>query len=138
MESEQPQPDINIDLHNLVGALKKYPLEFQQATQNLPELKKLMALAKFNISTVKAHLYNEIQATGRYDKVTPINAEVLVKAEYIEAQEYYLNAQKNYEHAYSVKVQLLQKENALRGLITLFESRYWSIDTNVDMATLQK
>ena len=132
MESEQPQPDMNIDLHNLVGALKKYPLEFQQATQNLPEL------AKFNISTVKAHLYNEIQTTGRYDKVRAIESEVLVKPEYIEAQKYYLNAQKNYEHAYSVKVQLLQKENALRGLITLFESRYWSIDTNVDMATLQK
>ena len=132
MESEQPQPDMNIDLRNLDGTLKKHPLEFQQATQNLPEL------AKFNISTVKAHLYNEIQATGRYDKVKAIDSEVLVKAEYIEAQEYYLNAQKNYEHAYSVKVQLLQKENALRGLITLFESRYWSIDTNVDMATLQK
>ena len=79
MESEQPQPDMDIDLHNLVGALKKYPLEFQQATQNLPEL------AKFNISTVKAHLYNEIQATGRYDKVKAIDSEVLVKAEYIEA-----------------------------------------------------
>ncbi len=132
MESEQPQPNMNIDLHNLDVALKKHPLEFQQATQNLPEL------AKFNISTVKAHLYNEIQTTGRYDKVRAIESEVLVKPEYIEAQKYYPNAQKNYEHAYSVKVQLLQKENALRGLITLFESRYWSIDTNVDMATLQK
>ena len=138
MEPEKPQPDMNIDLHNLDGALKKFPLEFQQATQNLPELKKLMALAKLESERVRAELYNKIQATGRYDKVKAIESEVLVKAEYIEAQEYYLNAQKNYDRAYSVKVQLLKKENALKGLISLFESRYRSIDANVDMAALQK
>ena len=138
MEPKQPRPVMEIDLHNLDDILRKFPLEFQQANQNLPELKRLVALAKFNSDTVRAQLYNKIKI--KYFRATEaaLNAEVQVEPEYLEAYQHYLNVREDYDRAYTVKEQLLHKESALRGLISLVESRYLGTNENIDTDVLQK
>ena len=83
-----------------------------------------MALAKFESDTIKARLYNEIKITALRTTENSIDAEIQVNPEYIEAHKYYLDVQENYDRAYTVKEQFLKKESALKGLISLFESRY--------------
>ncbi len=138
MESKQPQPVMEINLHSLDDILRKLPSEFQQVTKNLPELKKLAALAKLESYTIKARLYNEIKVTDLRGTENSIDAEIRVNPEYIEAHKHYLDIRENYDRAYTVKEQFLQKASALKGLISLFESRYWDINSNIDTATLKK
>jgi len=120
-----------ISLTNLEQVLLTHTAMFEEITRDLPELRQKTAQAKQEVDVIKADLSLSIRAdaakTGRKTTEAGIEAEILLSADYQDAYNAYLAARMAQDKIERARDVMAARENAIKGLITLYVSQYWSL-----------
>ena len=134
----------SISLENLDEALLSHTILFEQVTRQLPELRWKTAESKMKLEQIKSALSKQLRAEAAEigKKVTEgsLEADILTNRTFLDAQKLYLDdryAQDLVERARDV---LVQREGAIKGLITLYQAQYWTMSgieraNNIPQAT---
>jgi hypothetical protein len=120
-----------IDLTNLDQALLKQASLFEEITRALPQLRQNTEIAKSNRDQVRAALSlqfrDEAARSGKKTTEAGIEAEILLAETYQNAHEEYLQARLAQDQVERARDVMVQREGAIKGLITLYAQGYWSI-----------
>lgn len=126
-----------IDLHSLETELQEHVYLFQAATQNLSELRLDVARKKQAIDLLESQLNlkvrqeNDSQGVKTTEKL--VEAQVKAHASYTKAFDDYLVAKYEFDVVDSMKDVFLARESAIKNLVQLYQSQYWSL-SSIDKA----
>jgi hypothetical protein len=120
-----------IDLTNLDQALLKQASLFEEITRALPQLRQNTEITKTNRDQVKAALSlqfrDEAARSGKKTTEAGIESEILIDEAYQTAHAKYLQARLEQDQVERARDVMVQREGAIKGLITLYAQGYWSI-----------
>lgn len=121
----------SVTLENLDEALLTHSVLFEQVTRELPRLRWKTAESKMKLDQVKSALSKQFRAAAAEigKKVTEgsIEADILTSKTYLDAQVQYLEDRYNQDLVERARDVLVQREGAIKGLITLYQAQYWTM-----------
>ena len=120
-----------IDLTNLDVILQTHAYEFQDATEDLPRLRREVASAKLNIDSVEASLYllirSEFEQSGEKFTEGKITATIKSHQRYVEAYNDWLKVREDYDKVDQLREVFMQRESSIKNLVSLYHAQYWSL-----------
>lgn len=120
-----------IELTNLDTILTTHAYEFQEATGDLPLLRREMASFKVEVERVEASLYIQIRKgyEDSGDKFTEAKISAAIKSDklYLDSQEAYLTARQAHDEIDHLRSVFMQRESSIKALVSLYHAQYWSL-----------
>jgi len=121
----------DVRLDNLDQVLLLHTQLFEEITRDLPELRYKAATAKAAMEEVRAIIDDDIrtEADEAKKKTTEssVASMILLDPKYQLAQTAYLAARRDQDAVERARDVMIQREAAIKGLITLFQAQYWSL-----------
>ena len=120
-----------INLLEMDSILASHTYDFQKALEGYVEAKAEVANCKLELEILESKEYlrirEDIEAFGKRPTEAQIAAEMKVQDSWINAREKLIKATKDFDRLHHLGEAYSKRESALRHLVALYSSQYWSL-----------